>query len=255
MIPIDDAFTLPLLYHLNSEPWLNLEAYADPSNEMQFKTLAGSAASCRLPEPDSATPLRRLIRERRSCRGFLRRSMPLAVLGDLLQHAYGVNGVIDGLEGGLRYSRAVPSAGALYPLEVYVAIQSVDGLDDGLYHYQSLDHVLEPVKVEPVMKDLGDLLLGQYFLETANAALIFTGVFDRTLKKYGPRGYRYVLFEAGHAAQNASLLAGEIGLASICVGGFRDGRMNKYLGLDGRTEAALYAVGLGYPQVENPSGQ
>ena len=96
------------------------------------------------------------------------------------------------------------------------------------------------------MKDLGDLLLGQYFLDTANVALIFTAVFERTLKKYGPRGYRYVLFEAGHAAQNASLLAGESGVASVCVGGFRDGRLNEYLGLDGRSEAALYVVGLGY---------
>ncbi len=205
MLPIDDALTLPLLYHLNSEPWLNLEAYGNPANEMQFKTLGGQATSCRLPESDSATPLRRLIRGRQSCRGFLRQSMPLAVLGDLLQHTYGINGVIDGIEGDLRYSRPVPSAGALYPLELYAATQSIDGLADGLYHYQSLDHALEPLKATPAVKDLGDLLLGQYFLDTANVALIFTAVFERTLKKYGPRGYRYVLFEAGHAAQNASL--------------------------------------------------
>jgi SagB-type dehydrogenase family enzyme len=247
VLPIDDAFTLPLLYHLNSEPWMNLEAYENPANEMQFKTAAGHQTPCRLPEPDSATPLRRLIRARQSCRGFERQPMPLAVLGDLLQHAYGVNGVIDGIEGGLRYSRPVPSAGALYPLEVYAATQSIDGLADGLYHYRSLDHSLEPLKVEPVVKQLGDLLLGQYFLDTANAALILTGIFERTLNKYGPRGYRYVLYEAGHVAQNASLLAAESGLASICVGGFRDGRLNEYLGLDGRTEAALYVVGLGYP--------
>jgi SagB-type dehydrogenase family enzyme len=246
VLPIDDAETLPLLYHLNSEPWLNLDAYANPVNEMQFKTIGSGAAPCALPRPDGGTPLRDLIRQRQSCRGFLRRPMPLATLGNLLQHTYGVNGVINGPEGELGYSRAVPSAGALYPLEIYVAIQSVDGLADGLYHYQSLDHVLEPLKAEPVMSALGDLLLGQYFLDSANAALVFTGVFQRTLKKYGPRGYRYVLFEAGHAAQNASLLAGEGGLASICVGGFRDARLNRFLGLDGRAEAALYVVGVGY---------
>jgi SagB-type dehydrogenase family enzyme len=143
----------------------------------------------------------------------------------------------------------VPSAGGLYPLELYAATQSIDGLADGLYHYQSLDHTLEPLKATTAVKDLGDLLLGQYFLDTANVALIFTAVFERTLKKYGPRGYRYVLFEAGHAAQNASLLAGESGVASVCVGGFRDGRLNEYLGLDGRSEAALYVVGLGYAGV------
>ena len=93
---------------------------------------------------------------------------------------------------------------------------------------------------------MGDLLLGQYFLDTANAVLIFTAVFDRTLKKYRPRGYHYVPFEAGHAAQNAVVLAAEAGLTSVPVGGFRDGQLNRYLGLDGRTEAALYVVGLGY---------
>ena len=134
--------------------------------------------------------------------------MPLAVLGDLVQHTYGVNGVIDGPEGELRYSRPVPSAGALYPLELYAATQSIDGLADGLYHYQSLDHVLEPLRVEPVVKQLGDLLLGQYFLDMANVALIVVGVFERTLKNTA-RGAPLRALRGGHVAQNASLLAGE----------------------------------------------
>jgi SagB-type dehydrogenase family enzyme len=75
--------------------------------------------------------------------------------------------------------------------------------------------------------------------------VILAAVFQRTLKKYGPRGYRYVLFEAGHAAQNVCLLATELDLGSICTGGFYDGRLNRYLGLDGTSEAVLYLVGLG----------
>ena len=73
-----------------------------------------------------------------------------------------------------------------------------------------------------------------------------TAVLDRTLHKYGARGYRYILLEAGHAAQNLCLLASERGLASLCVGGFADAAVNRFLGLDPRTEATVYCVGVGH---------
>jgi SagB-type dehydrogenase family enzyme len=245
MLRTDDASTLPLLFHLNSEPWLNLEAYSDPVHEMHFKSVAPSTSRVPLAKPEE-TPLRRFIRERRSCRAFADRSMPLAWLAGILADAYSVTGLTDGPEGRPMYTRPVPSAGALYPLEIYIATRSVDGLGDGLHHYHALEHALEPMKTGPVLKELGDLLLGQYFLEAANVAVIVTAVFQRTLKKYGPRGYRYVLYEAGHAAQNICLLATELKLGTICTGGFYDGRLNRYLELDGTNEAVLYLVGIGH---------
>jgi SagB-type dehydrogenase family enzyme len=245
LLRTDDPSTLPLLFHLNSEPWLNLEAYSDPVHEMLFKSVAPSATRVQLARPED-TPLRQSIRERRSCRVFADRSMPLASLAGILADTYSVTGVTDGPEGRPMYTRPVPSAGALYPLEIYVATRSVDALGDGLHHYHALEHALEPMKAGPILQELGDLLLGQYYLETANAAVIFTGVFQRTLKKYGPRGYRYMLYEAGHAAQNVCLLASELKLGTICTGGFYDGRLNRYLGLDGTSEAALYLVGIGH---------
>lgn len=245
MVRTDDASTLPLLFHLNTEPWLNLSAYSDPVHEMHFKSVGSERARVPLVKPEE-TPLRRVIRERRSCRVFADRSMPLDWLAGILADTYSVTGLTDGPEGRAMYTRPVPSAGALYPLEIYVATRSVEGLDDGLHHYHALEHALEPVKAGPIVKELGDLLLGQYYLETANVAVILTAVFQRTLKKYGPRGYRYVLYEAGHAAQNVCLLAGELQLGSICTGGFYDGRLNRYLGLDGTSEAVLYLVGLGH---------
>lgn len=247
MLRTDDALTLPLFYHLNTEPWLNLEAYGDPAHEMHFKSVAPEGVRVPLVKPDE-TPLRRLLRTRRSCRMFLDQPMPLDQLAGILADTYGITGVIEGPEGRAMYTRPVPSAGALYPFELYVAVRSIEGIGDGLYHYQALDHALEPMKMGAVVKELGDLLLGQYYLETANVALIFAAVFERTLKKYGPRGYRYVLFEAGHAAQNVCLLATEMELGSICTGGFYDGRLNRYLGLDGTSEAALYLVGLGHKE-------
>jgi SagB-type dehydrogenase family enzyme len=87
----------------------------------------------------------------------------------------------------------------------------------------------------------------QDFFVAANVVAIFSAVFERTLKKYGPRGYRYILFEAGHAAQNLCLVAAELGLGSLPLGGFLDSRLNAFLGLDGLAEAALYGVAVGYP--------
>jgi len=83
------------------------------------------------------------------------------------------------------------------------------------------------------------------FVEHANLLLVIAAVFERTLIKYGPRGYRYVLLEAGHAAQNVCLGAVESGLAAVCLGGFDDGAMNRAVGLDGRQEAAVYCLAVG----------
>jgi SagB-type dehydrogenase family enzyme len=247
MLPVDDAFTLQRLYHLNSEPWLNLEAYADPSHEMVFKSISSEGESLPLPKRAIETACGQWIARRRSCRKFADKPMPLEQFGTLLGDAFGITGVVSGPDGQAMYSRAAPSAGALYPLEIYAVTRRVEGLADRLYHYQCLDHALEPVKDDAPIGALGDLLLGQHFLEMANAALIFTAVFERTLKKYGPRGYRYILLEAGHTAQNVCLLATEMGLSTICTGGFYDTRLNRYLGLDGVIEAAVYVVGVGAP--------
>ncbi|MEO8129961.1 MAG: SagB/ThcOx family dehydrogenase [Bryobacteraceae bacterium] len=254
MLPVDDAYTLPRLYHMNSEPWLNLEAYADPANEMLFKTVGAESERIALPGAGASTALGQLIRGRRSVRKFSDEPLELDRLSALLADAYGVTGFITGPDGLAMYKRAVPSAGALYPLEVYALTHRVEGLPDGLYHYHGRDHVLERANGEARIESLGDLLLGQYYLNTANAAIIFTAVFERTLEKYGPRGYRYVLFEAGHAAQNVCLLAAEAGLGSICTGGFYDARLNRFLGLDGKTEAALYVVGIGHRDESADSG-
>ncbi len=246
MLPADDAYTLALLYHINSEPWMNFEAYSDPGYEMQFKRLPEAGPSYPLPGPDTASPLRSVIRKRRSCRNFVPGTMPLSQLGDILANCYGTSGLIENANGQLSYSRPVPSAGALYPLEIYVVTQSVGGVGDGVHHYNAVAHSLEQLKAGPVMQELGDGLLGQYFLENASAVVLFSAVFERTMKKYGPRGYRYILLEAGHAAQNVCLLTAELGLSSLCIGGFHDHRLNRYLGLDGKAEAVVYMVGLGY---------
>jgi SagB-type dehydrogenase family enzyme len=254
MLPSDDAYSLPFLYHLNSEPWLNIEAYNDPLNEMQFKRLHESGRAQALPEPRSDSLLRSLIRERRSCRDFAASPMPLAQLSDILANAYGISGIIENPDGLKSYARPVPSGGALYPLEIYTATQSIEGLADGVYHYITPAHCLERVKLGPSVNELGERLLNQYFLSNANVVVMFAAIFVRTLRKYGLRGYRYILLEAGHAAQNVCLLAAELGLSSLCIGGFQDHRLNEHLGLDGRTEGVIYLVGVGHATEKPEAG-
>jgi len=97
------------------------------------------------------------------------------------------------------------------------------------------------------LQQLEQILLAEQFLENANLIVFIATVFRRTLSKYGSRGYRYVLFEAGHLAQNLCLLAAERNLGSLCVGGFWDSRVNAFLGLNGVDDAVVYCVGIGHP--------
>lgn len=247
MLPYEDFRSLPLLYHLNSEPWLNQEAYTDPSSVTEWSPLADPARAVSLPRAPSETPLRALLARRRSCRAYEMRPMPLATLATLLDNAYG--GITlarrdNGLSG---LTRPVPSAGGLYPLEIRVATRGVTGLPDGVHHYNPLHHCLEPADVRGELQDLGAHLLAQYFLQDASLVFFLSAVFERSLRKYGARGYRYVLLEAGHVAQNLCLTAVEQDLASLCVGGFRDTGLNRFLGLEEAREAVVYGVGVGYP--------
>jgi SagB-type dehydrogenase family enzyme len=116
-----------------------------------------------------------------------------------------------------------------------------------MYHFHAADRVLEPLGAPVAFRDLIPDLMNQHFLAEAAVLLFFTAVFPRTLEKYGARGYRYVLIEAGHVAQNVCLLAAELGLSAVCVGGFTDRRINRLLKLDERFEGAVYALAVGHP--------
>ena len=249
MLPSDDAYSLPLLYHLNSEPWLNVEAYTDQQYEVRHKSMEGIGQPVELPLPQGESPLLELFRARRSCREFLHQTMPLSVVGMLLGGAYGLMRESE-LPGGMPIRlRAAPSAGGLYPLELYVMAQRVEGLEQGLHHYNAVSHRLEFLRGGVGPDDAWQHLLGQTFTKNANLVIFFAAVFERTLKKYGARGYRYVLFEAGHVAQDLCLMAAGQKLGALCMGGFVDSRLNRFLGLDGTREAALYSVTVGYPGV------
>jgi SagB-type dehydrogenase family enzyme len=201
-----------------------------------------------LPAPElPAATLAQVLHDRASCRRFADATLGPAQLGTLLWAAYGVRGriVVAGLEA---LDRPVPSAGGLYPLELYVLVRSVERLEAGVYHYAALPHALEQVRARPLPRPLlAAAYLGQPYAGDASAVVVLTAVVERALAKYGDRGYRYLLLEAGHAAQNLELAAAALSLGACDLGGFVDHDVTELLDLDGDEEIPLSSVAVGLP--------
>jgi SagB-type dehydrogenase family enzyme len=140
--------------------------------------------------------------------------------------------------------RPVPSGGALYPLELYVVALTVESLEAASYHYNPFRHRLE--RIGPgVRADVGAALVDPALAENAAALIVVTAMFWRSRFKYGLRGYRFALLEAGHAVQNTVLAATALRVPALPLGGFYDGRADDLVGADGLDEATVYAVLLG----------
>jgi len=248
MIRFEDPTTLSLLFHLNSEPWLNDDAYRGTAYHQEFKEIEAPEGRLALPAAP-ASALMHTLRRRRSCRAYDPRArLPLASLSALVLAAYGIVRVapLEGVSSFLR--RTVPSAGGLFPLELFLFTQRVQDVADGLYHYDVRAHGLTAVRTGELFSSLEPALYAFPFVRDANVLFAFAAMFSRTQRKYGPRGYRYILLEAGHAAQNLTIAATECGLGSLCIGGFVDSALNRAIGLEPSAEGVVYAIAAGIPQ-------
>ncbi len=213
---------------------------AMPAKPPQFKKYTG-ARTVKLPPAEfKGLAVEEAIRRRRSARKFSDRPLKLEELSQLLWAAQGVTG-----ERFRKLLRTAPSAGALYPFEVYVFVNNVEGLERGLYHYGVREHQLEQVKAGDFRAAVTEAGLDQDMLGAADATFALAAVIDRIRFKYGERGWRYIFMESGHISQNIYLQAASMGLGSVAVGAFLDKKLNELLGLDGVNEAAiaLHAVG------------
>jgi len=194
-----------------------------------------------LPKPDfTGEPLEKILPKRRSVRNYAEVKITLAELSQLLFAAQGISGYEQGYA-----FRTAPSAGALYPLEIYAVVMRVEGVSPGIYHYVIGSHGLELVKSGDFKRKLIDAALGQEMVGDAAVTFIISAVFDRTTFKYGERGYRYVYVEAGHVSQNLFLQATSLGLGSVCVGAFYDDKINALINVDGTDEAVIYMHSVG----------
>jgi SagB-type dehydrogenase family enzyme len=201
----------------------------------------GSAVALPPPVVRGRMSVEEAIARRRSVRHFRGKQLPLAVLSQILWAAQGITDS----EGGFR---AAPSAGALYPLELYVVASKggVEGLPEAVYHYEPKGHRLTLVRGGDFGGALEAATWGQEIVSQAAASIVMVGVFSRTAGKYGRRGNQYVFQESGHAGENAFLQAVALGIGAVVMGAFGEGAVRKVIGV-GPDEKPLCVLPIGFP--------
>ncbi|MHC1635207.1 MAG: SagB/ThcOx family dehydrogenase [Candidatus Methanospirareceae archaeon] len=192
----------------------------------------------KLPEPryDSETSIEEALLKRRSIRAYKEEPLTLAELSQLLWAAQGITDE--------RGFRTAPSAGALYPLEVYVVVGEVENLPKGVYKYKPHEHELIMVAEGDRRVELCDAALSQSPVKDAPVVIVFGAVYERTTRKYGERGIRYVHMEVGHAAQNVYLQAVSLGLGTVVIGAFYDEEVKHVVNMT-EEEQPLYIMPVG----------
>jgi SagB-type dehydrogenase family enzyme len=192
----------------------------------------------KLPEPKyyGDVSLEEALLKRRSIRDYTGEPLTIEEVSQLLWAAQGITSK--------RGFRTSPSAGALYPLEVYVIVGDVQNLAMGIYRYKPKKHELVMITDKDVRQQLAGAALGQSSVKNGAIDLVFTAVYQRTTVKYGDRGIKYVDMEIGHAAQNVCLQATAMGLGVVTIGAFNDHKVSKILNLP-KGEKPLYIIPVG----------
>lgn len=198
---------------------------------------AGSVAGVSLPAPPAAgaMSLEEALARRRAVREFAAEALTLAEASRLAWAAQGITAP---------ERRTAPSAGATYPLEVYLVAGDVKNLASGVYRYRPDQHRLEAVTDGDIRQHLAAAAVDQQWVGRAALAVVIAAVFERTTARYGRRGERYVHMEAGHAAQNLLLQAAALGLGATPVGAFNDAEVSRLLHLPAG-ETPLYIIPVG----------
>lgn len=193
-----------------------------------------------LPSPrlEGKLSVEEALARRRSVRDYAKEELTLAEVSQLLWAAQGLT-----KRKGGRSFRTTPSAGATYPLEVYLVAGKVRGLAAGLYHYDPLSHTLSLVKEGDLRDALDSASLRQGMPLDAPASIVIGAVYERTTMRYGRRGIRYVHMEVGHVGQSIHLQAESLELGTVVIGAFHDEDVTKALGLEGVDPLYIMPVG------------
>jgi len=212
--------------------------YLDWSNKPKtYKTYPNAIKNIILPKPlfNNSIKFWDVIKNRKSTRKFTKEQLLLEQLSSLL---YGISGLTRVFP---QFAfRTIPSAGGLFPIEIYPVILNVDGVDSGIYHYNIRDHSLELLKIGNFSEDITKGCLDQVMVAKSNVTFIFTAVIDRSKWKYLQRCYRYIYLDAGHIGQNLYLVAEALGLGVCTIGAIYDDELNQVLNIDGINETTLY---------------
>jgi SagB-type dehydrogenase family enzyme len=199
-----------------------------------------------LPAPSGlnipAKDLREAIEHRRSLRRYSRAPLTLEELSFLLWCTQGVRRVVPG---SATY-RTVPSAGARHAIETFLMVNNVQGVPEGLYRFSGLRHALIEVSRNAGLADqLTSACLGQPFVKTSAVTFAWAAAVERMRWRYGERGYRYLLLDAGHVCQNLYLAAEAVGCGVCAIAAFADEAVDRLLGFDGENRFTLYLATVG----------
>ena len=236
IIVVATSIVIELLYREGVE----VEITTPPINMTNITI--GSEIFLPYPRIKGDISLEEALSMRRSIREYKDIPLTLEQLSQLLWAAQGINEVRRGF-------RTAPSAGATYPLEVYVVIRpnGVKGLPAGIYHYNIRRHSLTVIKLGDFRKELTEAALGQTWVYEAPINIVITAIYERTTRRYGERGIRYVHMEVGHVGQNVYLQAAALELGTVVIGAFYDGEVREIIGAS-KDEHPLYIMPVGVPE-------
>ncbi|WP_460712634.1 putative peptide maturation dehydrogenase [Lysobacter terrae] len=214
------------------------------------------AAQLKLPRAQ-ATDFDRLLARRVTCRNFdPARALPFDRFAQLLQRVFAAQAEVRIGPDTVFLKKNVPSGGGLHPIECYLIVQNVEGVAPGLYHYQAVDHALEPLSVPEgrsweqggLRRFVQDMVAQQHWFADAHVVVLLSPRFDRTFWKYRQhaKGYRVVALEAGHLSQTLYLAATEAGLGAFITGAINEKELEQAFGLDPVSQGALAICGFGW---------
>jgi len=212
--------------------WCASDTYVEKENHIENEVIE-------LPTPNLVgnMSLEETLSQRRSRRTFSNVSLSLVDLSQLLWAAQGITSVSG--------KRTAPSAGALYPLEIYVVVGSVESLSQGVYHYDPEADSVTKILDGDMRQELLLAARDQSAVGSAAIDIVITAAYERTTQHYGDRGIRYVHLEAGHVAQNIYLQCESLGLNTVSMGSFNDQEVKNLLNIE---EDPLYIMPVGYPE-------
>lgn len=235
-----DTFQQDTKYQRERMPRGGLDWASQPQPYKQYP----DSPKVKLPDFDfsAAASLQDTISNRKSVRHFSQTPTTLEQLSYLLWASTGISRREHGYE-----FRTAPSAGALYPIETYLLAHSVEGAEQGIYHYAIQPHALESLNSGDHSSAVARAALDQTMCAHAALTFIWTAVFPRSKWKYKQRAYRYVYLDAGHIAENLALAATSIGLGTCQIAALYDDEANALIGVDGQEESVIYMTVAGVP--------
>jgi SagB-type dehydrogenase family enzyme len=237
---VGDEFHSSTKYERGKLPGHRLDWSTKPSVYKKYP----EALKIDLPTPvvQGGPGLWEVLRTRRSVRAYTREPLSLEDLSQVLWATQGITASV-----GDHKLRTAPSAGALYPIESYLLVNRIDGLEPGLYHYDVETHQLDILKLGDFSREVKAGALDQQIAARASVVFIWSAIFQRSKWKYLQRAYRYIFLDAAHIAQNLALAAEGLGLGSCQIGALYDDYLNELLGFDIKEESVIYMSSIGRP--------